>query len=44
MGEQAVELARAVGYRSAGTVEFIVGADQDFYFLEMKQDCRSSIR
>ncbi|MGC6484184.1 MAG: acetyl-CoA carboxylase biotin carboxylase subunit [Candidatus Puniceispirillales bacterium] len=35
MGEQAVELARAVGYRSAGTVEFIVGSDQDFYFLEM---------
>ena len=35
MGNQAVELARAVGYRSAGTVEFIVGADQDFYFLEM---------
>ena len=35
MGEQAVQLAKAVGYRSAGTVEFIVGADQDFYFLEM---------
>ena len=35
MGRQAVELARAVNYRSAGTVEFIVGADQDFYFLEM---------
>ena len=35
MGQQAVELAKAVGYRSAGTVEFIVGADQDFYFLEM---------
>ena len=35
MGEQAVELARAVNYRSAGTVEFIVGADEDFYFLEM---------
>ena len=35
MGEQAVELARAVGYRSAGTVEFIVGSDEDFYFLEM---------
>ena len=35
MGEQAVELARAVDYVSAGTVEFIVGADQDFYFLEM---------
>ena len=35
MGQQSVELARAVDYRSAGTVEFIVGADQDFYFLEM---------
>ena len=35
MGAQAVALAEAVGYRSAGTVEFIVGADQDFYFLEM---------
>ena len=35
MGEQAVDLAKAVDYRSAGTVEFIVGADQDFYFLEM---------
>ncbi|MGB2400109.1 MAG: acetyl-CoA carboxylase biotin carboxylase subunit, partial [Candidatus Puniceispirillaceae bacterium] len=35
MGEQAVQLARAVDYLSAGTVEFIVGADQDFYFLEM---------
>jgi propionyl-CoA carboxylase alpha chain len=35
MGEQAVELARAVGYHSAGTVEFIAGADRSFYFLEM---------
>ena len=35
MGEQAVKLAKAVNYRSAGTVEFIVGADEDFYFLEM---------
>ena len=35
MGEQAVDLAKAVDYRSAGTVEFIVGANQDFYFLEM---------
>ena len=35
MGEQAVSLARAVNYRSAGTVEFVVGAEQDFYFLEM---------
>ena len=35
MGEQAVALARAVGYESAGTVEFVVGADKSFYFLEM---------
>jgi len=35
MGEQAVALARAVRYQSAGTVEFVVGADQSFYFLEM---------
>ncbi len=35
MGEQAVALARAVGYRSAGTVEFIVDAERRFYFLEM---------
>ncbi len=35
MGAQAVALARAVGYDSAGTVEFIVGADKSFYFLEM---------
>ncbi len=35
MGEQAVALARAVDYHSAGTVEFIVGADKSFYFLEM---------
>src|SRR5215203_5974419 len=35
MGEQAVALAKAVGYHSAGTVEFIAGADRSFYFLEM---------
>ncbi|MDA1100272.1 MAG: acetyl/propionyl/methylcrotonyl-CoA carboxylase subunit alpha [Proteobacteria bacterium] len=35
MGEQAVALARAVDYRSAGTVEFIVDKDRNFYFLEM---------
>jgi propionyl-CoA carboxylase alpha chain len=35
MGEQAVALAKAVGYYSAGTVEFIAGADRSFYFLEM---------
>jgi propionyl-CoA carboxylase alpha chain len=35
MGEQSVALAKAVGYTSAGTVEFIVDADRKFYFLEM---------
>ncbi|HPW83669.1 MAG TPA: acetyl/propionyl/methylcrotonyl-CoA carboxylase subunit alpha [Rhodoferax sp.] len=35
MGEQAVALAKAVQYQSAGTVEFVVGKNQDFYFLEM---------
>src|SRR6185312_10314665 len=35
MGTQAVALAQAVGYRSAGTVEFIVDRNKNFYFLEM---------
>ena len=35
MGEQAVALARAVGYQSAGTVEFVVDGQRNFYFLEM---------
>ena len=35
MGQQAVALARAVDYRSAGTVEFIVDRQRNFYFLEM---------
>ncbi len=35
MGEQAVALAKAVKYQSAGTVEFVVGKDHSFYFLEM---------
>ncbi len=35
MGEQAVALAKAVDYQSAGTVEFIVDKDKNFYFLEM---------
>ena len=35
MGEQAVSLAKAVNYQSAGTVEFVVGKDKSFYFLEM---------
>jgi propionyl-CoA carboxylase alpha chain len=35
MGRQAIALARAVDYRSAGTVEFIVDRQRNFYFLEM---------
>jgi len=35
MGEQSVALAKAVGYFSAGTVEFVAGQDKSFYFLEM---------
>ncbi|MBF0588488.1 MAG: acetyl/propionyl/methylcrotonyl-CoA carboxylase subunit alpha [Magnetococcales bacterium] len=35
MGDQAVALCQAVGYASAGTVEFVVGKNRDFYFLEM---------
>jgi len=35
MGEQAVALSKAVGYHSAGTVEFIVDGNRNFYFLEM---------
>src|SRR5205807_6182053 len=35
MGEQAVALAKAVHYDSAGTVEFVTGQDKSFYFLEM---------
>src|SRR6185312_10542264 len=35
MGEAAVAAARAIAYRGAGTIEFIVGADRAFYFMEM---------
>jgi acetyl/propionyl-CoA carboxylase alpha subunit len=35
MGEQAVALAKAVKYSSAGTVEFLVDSQKNFYFLEM---------
>lgn len=35
MGEQAISLVNAVGYKSAGTVEFLVDSDRKFYFLEM---------
>jgi acetyl-CoA carboxylase biotin carboxylase subunit len=35
LGEAAVEAARAVGYRNAGTVEFVMDASGEFYFLEM---------
>ena len=40
MGEQACALAKAVGYTSAGTVEFIVDGDRKFYFLEMNTRLR----
>jgi acetyl-CoA carboxylase biotin carboxylase subunit len=35
IGEAAIRISRQCGYRNAGTVEFIMGADQKFYFLEM---------
>lgn len=35
MGEQAVALAKQIGYSSAGTVEFLVDSKKNFYFLEM---------
>jgi len=35
MGRQAVELAKACGYQSTGTVEFLMDKNKDFYFLEM---------
>jgi len=35
MGQQAIDLARACGYYSTGTVEFLVDSNKDFYFLEM---------
>ena len=35
MGDQAIMLAKAIGYDSAGTVEFLVDGNKDFYFLEM---------
>lgn len=35
MGEQALALAKAVGYDSAGTCEFLVDSQKNFYFLEM---------
>ncbi len=41
MGDQAVALARAVGYRSAGTCEFLVDPNRNFYFLEM--NCRLQV-
>src|SRR6056297_2924060 len=41
MGEQSLALAHAVGYASAGTVEFIVDGDRNFYFLEMNTDRKS---
>ncbi|MDO9333445.1 MAG: ATP-grasp domain-containing protein [Dehalococcoidales bacterium] len=42
MGEQAVALARAVGYESAGTCEFLVDKNRQFYFLEVSVERRAS--
>ena len=44
MGEQAVALAKAVGYRSAGTVEFLVDAREQHYFLEMNTRLQVELR
>ncbi|MGG3449865.1 acetyl-CoA carboxylase biotin carboxylase subunit [Domibacillus aminovorans] len=35
MGEASVKAAKSIGYRNAGTIEFLVDADKNFYFLEM---------
>eukprot|EP00850_Spirogloea_muscicola_P019164 SM000185S04023 [mRNA] locus=s185:6614:14108:+ [translate_table: standard] len=44
MGEQAVALAKAVGYKSAGTVEFLMDKDRNFYFLERTRGGASRYR
>ena len=44
MRQQAIALAKAVGYDSAGTVEFVAGQDKSFYFLQMTRGCRSNTR
>ena len=36
MGQTAVRLAKSINYRNAGTIEFLVDKNQDFYFIEMK--------
>jgi len=38
--DRSCDLAAAVGYASAGTVEFIVDGDKNFYFLEMNTRCK----
>lgn len=43
MGEQAVQLAKAVHYSSAGTVEFLVDSRKNFYFLEMNTRLQVSV-
>lgn len=43
MGEQAVQLAKAVQYSSAGTVEFLVDSKKNFFFLEMNTRLQVSV-
>jgi propionyl-CoA carboxylase alpha chain len=44
MGQQALDLANAIGYTSAGTVEFLVDNKKNFYFLEMNTRLQVQLR
>ena len=43
MGAQAISLSKAIGYDSAGTVEFLVDSKKNFYFLEMNTRLQASV-